>query len=105
MRTSPLTLAATLLGGLVVALLGLWGILVVGAGLEAPPHFGGPVHRVLKDSPSDVAILVDRGLPTRPRSVLVPYLGSDDDRLALEIASTISRSCGAATTVLHVVPP
>jgi nucleotide-binding universal stress UspA family protein len=32
-------------------------------------------------------------------------MGSDHDRLALEIASTMARHFGSAVTVLHVVPP
>ena len=46
---------------------------------------GGTVHRVLTGSDSDVAIFVDRG-ESLPRNVLVPYLGSKHDRLALELA-------------------
>jgi nucleotide-binding universal stress UspA family protein len=66
---------------------------------------GGTVHGVLERAPTDVAVLVDRGLPDRPATILVPYMGSDHDRLALEIASTMARHFGAAVTVLHVVPP
>ena len=66
---------------------------------------GGTVHRVLEQAQADVAIFVDRGFPDRPASILVPYLGSDHDRMALEIASTIARHSSAAVTVLHVVPP
>jgi Kef-type K+ transport system membrane component KefB len=66
---------------------------------------GGTVHGVLEQAPTDVAVLVDRGLPDRPATILVPYMGSDHDRLALEIASTMARHFGAAVTVLHVVPP
>jgi Kef-type K+ transport system membrane component KefB len=66
---------------------------------------GGTVHRVFEQVTADVAVFVDRGLPGRPASILVPYLGSDDDRLALDLASTIARHAGAAITVLHVIPP
>jgi Kef-type K+ transport system membrane component KefB/nucleotide-binding universal stress UspA family protein len=66
---------------------------------------GGTVHRVMEHAPCDVAVLVDRGLGDRIGSIVVPYLGSRDDRLALELASAIARSGGATVTVLHIVPP
>jgi Kef-type K+ transport system membrane component KefB/nucleotide-binding universal stress UspA family protein len=65
---------------------------------------GGTVHRVLTGSDSDVAIFVDRG-ESLPRNVLVPYLGSKHDRLALELAGRISRNTKVPVTVLHVTPP
>jgi nucleotide-binding universal stress UspA family protein len=65
---------------------------------------GGTVHRVLQQSPTDVAILVDRGLEDSKR-ILVPYLGSSHDRLAMELAARLARATGAAVTVLHVVDP
>jgi Kef-type K+ transport system membrane component KefB len=65
---------------------------------------GGTVHRVLTGSDSDVAIFVDRSLGL-PKNVLVPYLGSKHDRLALEMASRLARNVKATVTVLHVVQP
>jgi nucleotide-binding universal stress UspA family protein len=41
----------------------------------------------------------------RPKTILVPYLGSPHDRLALELAARMARHSGAAVTVLHVVAP
>jgi Kef-type K+ transport system membrane component KefB/nucleotide-binding universal stress UspA family protein len=64
---------------------------------------GGAVHRVLTEATTDVAVFLDRGL-TGIRRVLVPFLGSPHDRLALEMASRLGRSAGARVTVLHVVP-
>jgi nucleotide-binding universal stress UspA family protein len=64
---------------------------------------GGAVHRVLTEATTDVAVFLDRGL-SGVRRVLVPYLGSPHDRLALEMASRLGRSAGAQVTVLHVVP-
>ncbi len=64
---------------------------------------GGTVHRVLEEAASDVGIFVDRGLYARPKTVLVPYLGTPNDRLALETAARIGRNSGAAATVLHFV--
>lgn len=66
---------------------------------------GGTVHRVLTTIPSDVAVFVNRGLDSPPKRLLVPYLGSSHDRLAIELAGRIARSTGAETVVLHVVPP
>lgn len=66
---------------------------------------GGTVHRVLEQAETDVAIFIDRGLHRRPQTILVPYLGSPHDRLALELAARIGRHTGAAVTVLHVIPP
>jgi len=65
---------------------------------------GGTVHRVLTTCPADVAIFVDRGF-RNARRILVPYLGSSHDRLALDLASRMARHTGARVTVLHVVPP
>lgn len=65
---------------------------------------GGQVHRVLDESKTDVGILVDRGFSSVQR-ILVPYIGSDHDRLALQLAGRIAHSLGAAVTVLHVVDP
>ncbi len=64
----------------------------------------GTVHRVLTGSDSDVAIYVDRGL-TAPRKILIPYLGSKHDRLALELAGRMARNAQVEVTVLHLVQP
>jgi Kef-type K+ transport system membrane component KefB/nucleotide-binding universal stress UspA family protein len=65
---------------------------------------GGTVHRVMSSTPADVGIFVNRGLDGA-RRVLVPYLGSPHDRLALELASRLGKGAGAQITVMHVVPP
>jgi Kef-type K+ transport system membrane component KefB len=65
---------------------------------------GGKVHRVLSQCPTDVAILVDRGL-TETTKILVPFMGTLHDRLAMELAGRIGRNIAAAVTVLHVVAP
>jgi Kef-type K+ transport system membrane component KefB/nucleotide-binding universal stress UspA family protein len=65
---------------------------------------GGTVHRVLQHCEADVAIFVDRGF-RQARRILVPYLGSGHDRLALELAARMARSTDAQVTVLHIVPP
>ncbi len=65
---------------------------------------GGVVHRVLTSCETDAAIFVDRGF-RQARKILVPYLGSVHDRLAMELASRMARNAEAQVTVLHVVPP
>ena len=65
---------------------------------------GGTVHRVLSTCPAHVAVFVDRALRNIDR-ILVPYLGSAHDTLALELASRIVRNTSAQATILHVVPP
>jgi nucleotide-binding universal stress UspA family protein len=65
---------------------------------------GGTVHRVLQQCEADVAIFVDRGFRTA-RRILVAYLGSTHDHLALDLAARMARSIDAQVTVLHVVQP
>jgi nucleotide-binding universal stress UspA family protein len=65
---------------------------------------GGTVHRVLTGAAADVGVFVDRGF-SGARRVMVPYLGTEQDRLALELAGRIARNAMAEVTVLHVVPP
>jgi nucleotide-binding universal stress UspA family protein len=54
--------------------------------------------------PAHVAVFMDRGFRAVSR-VLVPYLGSAHDQLALELAARMARHHGAHVLVLHVVPP
>lgn len=65
---------------------------------------GGTVHRILNETPTDVAVFVDRGLIAAKR-VLVPYLGGMHDRFALELAGRLARVAGAEITALHIVAP
>lgn len=61
---------------------------------------GGVVQAVLRHADPAVAVLVDRELPCRPASLLVPYHGAGNDRVALGLAARIQRSTGASLTVL-----
>ena len=63
---------------------------------------GGTVHRVLNQTETNVAILVDRGYRGAKR-ILVPYLGSPHDTLAMEIARRLGTQADVQITVLHVV--
>jgi Kef-type K+ transport system membrane component KefB/nucleotide-binding universal stress UspA family protein len=65
---------------------------------------GGTVNEVLEQAKCDVGVLVDRGLVQIQR-VLVPYHGTDDDRVALALAHRLSEQSNVDVTVLHVVPP
>jgi nucleotide-binding universal stress UspA family protein len=65
---------------------------------------GGTVHRVLSQCETNVAVFVDRGF-VEPKRVLVPYLGSRHDRLAIEMAERFGKNAKSAVTILHVVPP
>nr|APZ78840.1 cation/H(+) antiporter [Stigmatella aurantiaca] len=65
---------------------------------------GGTVHEVMREATTGVAVLVDRGLSETKR-VLVPFIGSQNDRQALAIARRILRHTGAEVTVLHVTSP
>jgi Kef-type K+ transport system membrane component KefB/nucleotide-binding universal stress UspA family protein len=65
---------------------------------------GGTVHRVLHQCENDVAIFVDRGF-RNARRILVPYLGSEHDNLAIALAHRMARNTEAQVTVLHVIAP
>jgi nucleotide-binding universal stress UspA family protein len=53
---------------------------------------------------SDVGVFVDRGMQ-RVGRILVPYLGSEQDREALDVAKRIAENTGAVVTLLDVVVP
>lgn len=65
---------------------------------------GGSVHQVLEGVAAEVGVFVDRGMGD-VKQVLVPYLGGEHDRAALELAQRIGRAAGAQITVLHVISP
>lgn len=65
---------------------------------------GGTVHRVMANTRADVGVFVDRGFH-KANSILVPYLNSSHDRLALELAARIGQNAKAQVTLLHVVEP
>ena len=65
---------------------------------------GGTVHHLLSHCPTDLAIFVDRGF-RQARKILVPYLGTAHDRLAVSLAARMARNTEAQVTVLFVVSP
>ncbi len=62
---------------------------------------GGIVHRVLTTADCDVAVYVERGMQ-KPTRILVPFMNSSHDRLALDIAGKIAKSTGASISIIHV---
>jgi Kef-type K+ transport system membrane component KefB len=65
---------------------------------------GGIVHRVMTGADCDVAVFVERGFD-QPKHILVPFLNSTHDKLALELAGRVARATGAAITIVHVAKP
>jgi Kef-type K+ transport system membrane component KefB len=65
---------------------------------------GGVVGQVLRQAPANVAIFVDKGL-SEVRRVIVPYLGTTQDRGALMAAERLGRLPEVVITILHVVKP
>ena len=62
---------------------------------------GGVVHRVLTGSDCDVAVYIERNTGT-PERILVPFMNSSHDRLALTLAGKIAAATGAKVTIIHV---
>jgi Kef-type K+ transport system membrane component KefB/nucleotide-binding universal stress UspA family protein len=65
---------------------------------------GGIVGQVVERAHNPVGILFDRKVG-EIRRVLVPYLGTAHDRLALHLAERLMTNVGARITVLHVIRP
>ncbi len=62
---------------------------------------GGVVHRVMTGTDCNVGVFIDRGFST-PKRILVPFLNSTHDRLAIDLAGRIARTTGAQITIVHV---
>ncbi len=67
-------------------------------------ELGGVVGAVLRKTGAAVAVLIDRGLEP-PRSLLVPFRGSNDDRAALLLAGRLAGPAGSVTVVAAGVAP
>jgi Kef-type K+ transport system membrane component KefB/nucleotide-binding universal stress UspA family protein len=65
----------------------------------------GTLDRVMRRCPVDVAVLIDKGTPSPPHRILLPYAGTAHDRLALRLAVRLAARAGADLTLLHVVHP
>ena len=64
---------------------------------------GNVVKEVLATAPTNVAVLLDRGLATL-RRILVPVGGGPHSRLAIRLAVELADAGGAQVTVLHTLP-
>jgi nucleotide-binding universal stress UspA family protein len=53
----------------------------------------------------DMAVFIDRAMPSPPARILLPYSGTVHDQLALRLATRLARRAGADLTLLHVVHP
>jgi nucleotide-binding universal stress UspA family protein len=108
LNVEPLTLTSTDIAEDIAAVARVRQVNLVLMGFHRPvighAILGGTVHRVMNAAPADVGIFVNRGLDGAKR-ILVPYLGSPHDRLALELAGRLAKATGAQISVLHVVPP
>ncbi len=63
-----------------------------------------PVKQVLQKAPTNVAVLLNRGLLLQPlRRILVPVGGGPHSRLALRLAHELADAEGAQVTALRVV--
>jgi nucleotide-binding universal stress UspA family protein len=62
---------------------------------------GGTVHRVLTGADCDVAVFVQKNY-REPTKILVPFLGTTHDKLALQLAGRMARSTGAEISIVHV---
>jgi nucleotide-binding universal stress UspA family protein len=65
----------------------------------------GTLEQVMRRSTADVAVFIDKGMPARPRRLLLPYAGTSHDRCALRLAAYLARQTKADLTVLYVARP
>jgi Kef-type K+ transport system membrane component KefB len=108
LNVEPITLTSTDVADDIAAVARVRQVNLVLMGFHRPvighAILGGTVHRVMNAAPSDVGIFVNRGMDGSKR-ILVPYLGSPHDRLALELAGRLAKATAGQITVLHIVPP
>jgi len=77
-----------------------------GASREKQPSsavFSPTIDAVVRESPSDIAVVKQRGLD-QVHSILVPVRGGPHAELAMRLARDLGKRFGAQTVVLHVVP-
>ncbi len=75
------------------------------AGLEprAPAVFSPTIDAVVRQSPSDIAVVKQRGVD-HVKSILVPVRGGPHAELAMRLAGDLGKRFEAQVVVLHVVP-
>jgi glucosyl-3-phosphoglycerate synthase len=67
------------------------------------PVFSPTIDSVVRESPSDIAVVKQRGLE-KIQSILVPVRGGPHAELAMRISRDLAKRFGAKVVVLHVVP-
>lgn len=65
--------------------------------------FSPTIDAVVRESPSDIAVVKQRGLD-QVSSILVPVRGGPHAELAMRLARDLGRRFGAQVVVMHVVP-
>lgn len=65
--------------------------------------FSPTIDAVVRESPSDIAVVKQRGLE-QVGSILVPVRGGPHAELAMRLARDLGRRFGAQVVVMHVVP-
>ena len=65
--------------------------------------FSPTIDAVVRESPSDIAVVKQRGLD-KVDSILVPVRGGPHAELAMRLARDLGKRFGAQVVVLHVVP-
>jgi nucleotide-binding universal stress UspA family protein len=65
--------------------------------------FSPTIDAVVRESPSDIAVVKQRGLE-QVSSILVPVRGGPHAELAIRLARDLGKRFGAQVVVLHVVP-
>jgi nucleotide-binding universal stress UspA family protein len=65
--------------------------------------FSPTIDAVVRESPSDIAVVKQRGLE-QVSSILVPVRGGPHAELAMRLARDLGRRFGAQVVVMHVVP-
>jgi len=68
-----------------------------------PPVFSPTIDAVVRESPSDIAVVKQRGVEN-VKSILVPVRGGPHAELAMRLARDLGKRFGAQVIVLHVVP-
>jgi len=68
-----------------------------------PAVFSPTIDAVVRESPSDIAVVKQRGLD-KVSSILVPVRGGPHAELAMRLARDLGKRFGAQVVVMHVVP-
>lgn len=78
-------------------------MVLAGHRAEPRPVFSPTIDAVVRESPSDIAVVKQRGVDEM-RSILVPVRGGPHAELAMRISRDLAKKFGAKIVVLHVVP-